>query len=95
MPLTDRNNDYAKKIQNLLIDAGVRAKFDDNNEKIGAKIRTSTMQKVPYMIITGDIEVETNTISVRKRSGEEEKGVSAEAFVKMITEKIKKKEIAI
>ncbi len=95
MPLTDRNNDYAKKIQNLLIDAGVRAKFDDNNEKIGAKIRTSTMQKVPYMIITGDIEVDTNTISVRKRSGEEEKGVSAEAFVKMITEKIKKKEIAI
>ena len=67
MPLTDRNNDYAKKIQNLLIDAGVRAKFDDNNEKIGAKIRTSTMQKVPYMIITGDIEVETNTISVPKQ----------------------------
>lgn len=95
LTITDRSDVYAKELAAKLKAAGVRVTLDDANEKIGAKIRTATMQKIPYMLIIGDKEVEGKTVSVRLRTGEETKGVDFEEFLKKVQEKIKNKDINI
>jgi threonyl-tRNA synthetase len=95
LTITDRSDAYAKEIVKKLKDAGVRAGLDDANEKIGAKIRNATMQKVPYMLIIGDKEVEGGTVSVRLRTGQETKGVKFEDFIKNVLDKIKNKDLTI
>ena len=95
LPLTERNNGYAKELVDKFIGAGLRAKMDDGNDKIGAKIRTATMQKIPYMLIAGDKEQESHTVSVRKRTGEEERDVDPEAFLQMMVKKVRDREIGI
>ena len=67
MSLTDRTADYAKKVADELLKAGIRAEVDVRNEKIGYKIREAQLEKVPYMFILGDKELEDNTVAVRSR----------------------------
>ena len=67
--ITDRQSEYAQQIAADLRDYGFRAEVDLRNEKIGYKIREHTLQKVPYMLVLGDREVETRTVAVRKRDG--------------------------
>jgi threonyl-tRNA synthetase len=69
LTISEKQNDYAKKINQILKNKGIRANFDLRNEKIGFKIREHTLQKVPYLIIIGDKEVEQNLITVRTREG--------------------------
>jgi threonyl-tRNA synthetase len=95
LTITDRSDAYAKEILKKLKDAGVRAALDDANEKIGAKIRNATMQKVPYMLVIGDKEAEGGTVSVRLRTGQETKGMVFEEFLKNVLDKIKNKDLAI
>jgi len=95
LTITERSDVYAKELAAKLKEAGIRVLLDDANEKIGAKIRTAAMQKIPYMLIIGDKEVEGKTVSVRLRTGEETKGVNFEEFVKKVQDKIKNKEINI
>ncbi|MFW6211053.1 MAG: threonine--tRNA ligase, partial [bacterium] len=95
LTITERSDEYARKIVEMLKKNGIRTVLDDESEKIGAKIRKAALQKVPYMIIIGDKEVETNTISVRKRGGEEQKGAVPEEFTEIIKEKIKTKDLGI
>jgi len=71
MDITDRQADYVKKVQKTLRDAGLRVDSDLRNEKIGFKIREHTLQKVPYLLIVGDREVENSTVAVRTRTGED------------------------
>lgn len=73
LPIADRHHDYAKKVLEQLLIAGVRVEFDDRSESIGKKIREAEMQKTPYMIIIGDKEVAENKIAVRQY-GEGDKG---------------------
>jgi len=69
LPVSDKSNDYAAGVCKQLKDAGLRAELDDRNEKIGYKIRSARQEeKVPYMLIIGEKEVETNTVSVRDRA---------------------------
>lgn len=68
IPITDRHAEYAQQVTNRLLEAGIRAEFDGRNEKVGYKIREAQVQKVPYMFIAGDKEVESQTIAVRERS---------------------------
>jgi threonyl-tRNA synthetase len=68
LPITERQNDYAKQVLEKLLDGGVRAELDDRNEKLQAKIRDAQLQKVPYMLIIGGKEAEAGTVSVRHRS---------------------------
>ena len=68
LPITERQNDYAKQVLERLLDAGVRAELDDRNEKLQAKIRDAQLQKVPYMLVIGGKEAEAGTVSVRHRS---------------------------
>jgi len=67
LPIADRHNEYARKVLAQLEDAGLRAQVDDRSEKVQAKIREAQLQKVPYMLVVGDKEVEANAVSVRNR----------------------------
>ncbi|MBO5928096.1 MAG: threonine--tRNA ligase [Clostridia bacterium] len=67
LSLTERTIDYVNSIKDQLLNLGIRAEIDVRNEKIGYKIRSAQLEKVPYMFIIGDKEMETNTISVRSR----------------------------
>src|ERR1035437_2490189 len=95
LTLAARSSQIAGGLVEKLKKAGIRAKLDDDNEKIGAKIRTATMDKIPYMLIIGDKEVENNTVSVRKRTGEETKDVKLEDFIAMVKGKIASKDLSI
>jgi threonyl-tRNA synthetase len=95
LTITERCDEYAKKLVASLKADCIRVALDLDSEKIGAKIRKAAMEKIPYMLIIGDKEVETNTVSVRKRGGDEEKGVDFEAFKAMVLAKIKNKDLGI
>lgn len=91
LTVTDRGLQYAQKVAKQLKENKVRAEVDARNEKIGFKIREAQMEKVPYMLVIGDKEVEEGTVAVRKR-GEGDKGaMPTEEFISLITEVIKSK----
>jgi threonyl-tRNA synthetase len=69
--ITDAQADYVREVAQTLVDKGFRVQSDLRNEKVGYKIREHTMQKVPYLLVVGDREKETRTVSVRTRSGED------------------------
>ncbi len=71
MNITDRQAEYARDVQQSLEKEGFRAKTDLRNEKIGFKIREHTIQRIPYLVIVGDREVETQTVAVRTRAGKD------------------------
>ncbi|WP_241420765.1 threonine--tRNA ligase [Candidatus Contubernalis alkaliaceticus] len=67
LPIADRHFEYARQNANYLRDGGFRVEVDERNEKVGYKIREAQVQKIPYMLVVGDKEMETNQVSVRKR----------------------------
>ncbi len=80
MNITDNQAEYVEKVRDSLQNSGFRAISDLRNEKIGFKIREHTMQRVPYLLVVGDKEVENNTVAVRTRDGEDLGTLSLEAF---------------
>jgi threonyl-tRNA synthetase len=68
LPITERQNDYAKQVLEKLLNAGTRVELDDRNEKLQAKIRDAQLQKIPYMLVIGGKEAEAGTVSVRHRA---------------------------
>lgn len=78
--ITDKQSDYARKVEESLKNRGFRVISDLRNEKIGFKIREHTIQKVPYLLVVGDKEVETQTVAVRARRGEDMGSMDLEAF---------------
>lgn len=93
LTLADRNNDYAEKIASVLRDRGLRVELDERNEKIGFKIREALSMKVPYLIIVGDGEESTDTISIRGRGNESASGLKLADFVERLENEIKTKKI--
>ena len=69
LPITDRAHDYAKELERRLSSAGIRVESDLRSEKLGYKIREAQMQKIPYMLVIGDRDMENGTVSVRTRGG--------------------------
>ena len=69
MPITDKQQAYAKEVNDKLFELGYRTQLDDRNEKIGKKIREAQVQKVPFMLIIGEKEAESGTVAVRQRHG--------------------------
>ncbi len=67
LPISDNQLDYCKKIQSELAEKGIRTDLDDRNEKIGYKIREAQIEKIPYMLVVGEKEVENNSVGVRSR----------------------------
>lgn len=91
LPITDNQHDYAYKVKEKLQVKGIRVEVDDRNEKTGYKIREAQLQKIPYMLIVGEKEVEGNTVSIRSRE-EGDIGVKVvDDFVEEILEKVENK----
>ena len=88
LPISEKFNDYAQELQKILEEKDVRAVVDDRNEKIGRKIRDTELKRIPYMLIIGEKEIGTNTVSVRKQ-GEGDKGtMSISDFASYINKEV-------
>ena len=87
MPISDAQLEYATSLYNKLDTAGIRAHIDNRNEKIGYKIRQAQLEKVPYMLVIGDKEIESGAVAVRSRKTGETEVMSADELVsKLLTE---------
>ncbi len=94
LPIADRHLDYAYDVKKQLEAKGIRVELDDRNEKIGYKIREARLQKVPYMLIIGDNEVEKGEVSVRRRGEDGDLGaMSLSDYINMAVEEIESKKI--
>lgn len=89
LTVTDRNIPYGEKIYQRLCDEGIRAECDFRNEKLGFKIREAQLQKIPYMLVIGDKEQETETIAPRRRDGADLKGMPVDSFLELVHEERK------
>ena len=88
LPITDRQHEAAAKIKDQLENAGVRVDLDGRSEKIGYKIREAQLQKIPYMLVIGDKELENGTVSVRSRKGVDLGAMPLDTFIAKIQEEI-------
>ncbi|MFK8049153.1 MAG: threonine--tRNA ligase [Halioglobus sp.] len=86
--ITDKHSEYARKVEESLRNKGFRVISDLRNEKIGFKIREHTIQKVPYLLVVGDKEVESETVAVRARRGEDLGSMDLDAFSALLTDDV-------
>ncbi len=91
LPIADRHSDYAQKVAEQLKEKGIRVEVDGTSERLQAKIRNATLQKVPFMGIIGDKEIADSALSVRKRNGQDLGSLHIEAFLSSLEEEIDKK----
>ena len=91
LTIAERHAEHAKALSDRLRSEGIKTELNSENEKIGYKIRNSTMRKVPYLIVIGDKEIAENSIMVRKRSGENIGPYTSEEFIGLLKEKITSK----
>jgi threonyl-tRNA synthetase len=91
LPISDRHRDYAVGVRDRLAAAGMRVELDDRQEKIGYKIREAQLQKIPYMLVTGDREAAEGAVSVRSRSAGDMGSRALEAFIEDALDEIRRK----
>jgi threonyl-tRNA synthetase len=91
--ITDRVNGFCDELQKMFKDNQVRVEFDNRNEQLKFKIREAQLQKVPYMVIVGDKEAETKTVSLRLRDGSEHKGITVDELMNLITKDINERKL--
>ncbi|WP_338835382.1 threonine--tRNA ligase [Neomoorella thermoacetica] len=92
LPITDRHNEYAFKVKDELIRAGIRAEVNDRNDKIGYKIRAAQMEHIPYMLVVGDKEAAEGTVAVRERQAGDTGRVPLAEFIARVTREISRRE---
>ena len=95
MNITDKQAEFAKKVQQMLAEQGFKVELDLRNEKIGFKIREHTIQRVPYMLVIGDKELENNSVAVRTRSGEDLGSMSIEDLINRFSNEIARRGSAV
>jgi threonyl-tRNA synthetase len=88
LPIADRHYEYAENVCQKLKEHGFRAEVDARNEKTGFKIREAQLQKIPYMLIIGDREVSSNTVSVRSRNRGDIGSMEVEAFIQELVQEL-------
>ncbi len=93
--ITDRHKDYALQIREILSSQGFRVEIDLRNEKIGYKIREHSMQRVPYLLIVGDKEMESSQVTVRTQQGEDKGAMPLESLVSWFDEQIRAKQAVV
>ena len=89
LPITDKQLDYAKGVYNKLLEKGIRVELDSRQEKVGYKIREAQMEKVPYMLIVGDKEIEANAVGVRTRKDGDIGQLQVDEFISKIEDEVK------
>ena len=90
LPVSEKYNEYAKKVCNLLNNCDIRASIDDRNETIGKKIRENELKRIPYLLVVGEKEAGADAVSVRKQGGESCGEMSIEAFAALVGDEVKK-----
>lgn len=93
LPIADRHLDYLNAIKDRLEKRGIRCEIDDRSEKIGFKIRSAQLEKVPYMLVAGDNDIENSTVSVRSRKDGEQGACSVDEFIQKIEKEIETKSL--
>lgn len=91
LPIADRHLDYLNEVKKALETKGIRCEIDDRSEKIGFKIRSAQLEKIPYMLLAGDKDIENGTISVRSRKNGDEGATTTDEFLARILEEIETK----
>ena len=91
LPISQRHDEYAKKVYESLLAAGIRVEIDSRNEKVGYRIREAQLQKVPYMLVAGDREIEEGNVSVRSRSGGDKGSMNTGIFINELLTEIKER----
>ena len=91
LPIADRHLGYLEKVKEVLESKGIRCEIDDRSEKIGFKIRSAQLEKIPYMLLAGDKDIENGTISVRSRKNGDEGATTTDEFIARILEEIETK----
>jgi threonyl-tRNA synthetase len=90
LPISEKYNDYAKKVLEFLNNSDICTLIDERSEKIGKKIRDNELKRIPYLLIVGEKEENEGTISVRKQGEGDKGGMKPDDFVTFIGEEIKK-----
>ncbi len=88
LPISEKYNDYARKVNKYLESQGVRTVVDDRNEKIGRKIRDNELKRTPYMVVVGEKEMEEGLVSMRKQGGGEQATMTMQDFAKRINDEV-------
>ena len=91
IPVSERHLEYAAKVRDQMVAAGLRCELDTRNEKMGYKIREAQMMKIPYMLVVGDKEIENNSVAVRSRAGGDLGVMEPAAFLAKAQEEIRSK----
>jgi threonyl-tRNA synthetase len=94
LPISEKFYNYAAKAFNILKDKGYRIEMDNRVESLGKKIRQSELRKIPYMIIVGEKEEQTDSITIRKKIGEDIKNINLHAFIEMLDDVVKNKKVS-
>jgi threonyl-tRNA synthetase len=89
--ITDNQLAYAKGVRDRLLAAGLRTELDARPEKMGFKIREASLEKVPFILVVGDKEVQQNAVAVRERGGKDLGAMAVEEFIALLADNIKKK----
>ncbi len=95
LPISEKTNEYAETVENRLKQANFRVSIDASDEKIGAKIARAHAEKVPYMLVVGPKEAETNTVNIRVRATSDTKSIGLDEFLSVAGRKVCDKEIAL
>jgi threonyl-tRNA synthetase len=95
VPIADRHNEYAQKVAQRLRDRGMRVEIDTRTDRMNAKIRDATLQKIPYILVVGDKEAAGDAVSVRLRTGEDLKSMPVDQFLGMAESIIKRKALEL
>jgi threonyl-tRNA synthetase len=90
LPISEKYNDYAQKVLNILNISDIRTIIDDRNEKIGRKIRDNELKRIPYLLIVGEKEAETDTVSVRRQGAGDQGVMKISEFGDLITGEVSK-----
>ncbi len=88
LPISEKYTNFAVQVNNLLVAAGLRCETDNRNETLSAKIRTATIQKIPYLLVIGEREAKEKKVAVRTREGKDLGCQSVDEFIKMISSEI-------
>lgn len=91
LPIADRHIDYVRQLQEKLEKAGIRCELDDRSEKIGFKIRSAQLEKIPYMLVVGDKDIEAGTVAVRSRKNGDEGASTIDEFIERIQKEVSEK----
>ena len=88
LPVSEKFADYAKKVCDLLNNSDIRASIDDRNETIGKRIRDNELQRIPFLVVVGEKEMEDGTVSVRRQGGKDEGTMKVADFISLVTKEV-------